>query len=301
MKFFIVFNQSLLPILTIISLAFFYNKIFKPDIKSISEVVLTVFAPIMVFDALVKHQVHISKLGKPMLFMTILISIMIFLSYFAAKYFKFDKNETVSIVLASSMINVGNFGLPLILFTYGEKAIAISVIYFVIFLIPINTIGIYISSDGKNMIKILKGMMKMPLFHSIFIALLVTNLSIQIPSFLEKSINLLGNAAIPMLLFILGLQLAKIKFHSSYIFAISIVIIIRLIVSPVIAYFGLNLLNISGLEQKVAIIQTSAPAAVLPLIYAIKFNRSPDLLAALILSTTIVSGITLTILISIIN
>ena len=301
MKFFIVFNQSLLPILVIITLAFFYDRIFKPDIKSISEVVLTVFAPIMVFDALVSHKVRLANLGKPILFMIVMMTCLILLSYLAGKIFKFNKDDRISIILATSMINVGNFGLPLILFTFGEKAVALSVIYFIIFLIPLNTLGIYISSDGENVLEILKGMMKMPLFHSIFIALLITNLSVSIPAFLEKSIHLTGNAAIPMLLFILGLQLSKIRFHSGYLIAACIVIVIRLIISPVIAYFTLDFLSIQDLEKQVAIIQTSAPSAVLPLIYAIKFNRSPDLLAALILATTIVSGLTLTVLISIIN
>jgi predicted permease len=170
-----------------------------------------------------------------------------------------------------------------------------------VFLLPSNTIGIYISSNGKNVGEIFRSMLKMPLFHSIFVALLITNLSIEIPSFIEKSIHLLGNAAIPMLLFILGLQLAKIRFNSNYLIAILIVVVIRLLISPLISYFTLNYIGISGLEKQIAVIQTSAPAAVLPLMYAIKFNRSPDLLAAAILVTTILSGFTLTLLIFLLN
>jgi predicted permease len=296
-----IFSQSLLPILIIILVAFIYNRIFNPDIKNISEVVLTIFAPIMVFDALVKQKIPFVMMVKPFLFMIILISLLIIISFFIAKIFKFNETERTSIILASSMINVGNFGLPLILFTFGEKAVAISVIYFVVFLIPINTIGIYISSNEKNMKSILKGMMKMPLFHSIFFAMLIVNLSIPIPMFIEKSLHLLGNAAIPMLLFILGLQLAKIKFHKKYILAVLIVVFIRLVLSPIISFFSLDLLGITGLERQIALVQTSAPAAVLPLIYAIKFDKSPDLLAAIILGTTIISGISLTILIAIIS
>jgi predicted permease len=47
----------------------------------------------------------------------------------------------------------------------------------------------------------------------------------------------------------------------------------------------------------VAVVQTSAPAAILPLMYAIRFNRAPDLLAATILATTLLSGLSLTVLI----
>ena len=113
--------------------------------------------------------------------------------------------------------------------------------------------------------------------------------------------KLLAQAAIPLLIFILGLQLANIRIRAGYIKIIVLALIIRLIISPVIAYFSLKLLGITGLEAKIDIVQTSTPSALLPLMYAIRFNRSPDLLALIILTTTLLSGISLTILIRLIS
>jgi hypothetical protein len=63
----------------------------------------------------------------------------------------------------------------------------------------------------------------------------------------------------------------------------------------------LTLFSFSTLEHNVALVQTSGPSALLPLMYAIKFNRSPELLAALILTTTVASGISLPLVISLIT
>lgn len=74
-------------------------------------------------------------------------------------------------------------------------------------------------------------------------------------------------------------------------------VFIRLIISPLVAWGILILLGISDLEMKVAIVQTSTSAALLPLLYTIRFKRSPDLLATMIMITTILSGVTLTLII----
>ncbi len=79
---------------------------------------------------------------------------------------------------------------------------------------------------------------KIPIFYGLFLAIIVTEFSIPVPVVFGKSLSLMGQATIPLMIFILGLQLS-----------------------------------------------------------AIKFNRSPDLLAVIIVATTLFSGISLTFLI----
>jgi predicted permease len=199
------------------------------------------------------------------------------------------------------MINVGNFGLPLIYFSFGEQAQVYSVLYFTAFNIPLSTIAIYISSKEKSMGKILTDVIKIPMFHALVIALFISGMSITLPDFLSKSIGLISQAAIPLFIFILGLQLASMKLKFGFVKIVLLAVCIRLVVSPALAYPFLELIGISGLERKIAVVQTSAPAALLPLMYAIRFNRSPDLLAAIIFATTLLSGISLTVLLKFVH
>ncbi len=77
---------------------------------------------------------------------------------------------------------------------------------------------------------------KIPLFHALVFALVVSGMSIEVPEIVGKSIALLGQAAIPLLIFILGLQLADIRLRFSYLKIVLIAVIIRLVVSPALAY-----------------------------------------------------------------
>ncbi|MBT7697268.1 MAG: AEC family transporter [Desulfobacterales bacterium] len=297
MEFLVTFNSSILPIFIIVGIAFVYNRLVRPDIQQLTNMTLNVFAPIFLFDALVRNKIVLDMVLKPMIFMVLLTGALMIMAYLVAGIIKANENERVSLVLASSMINVGNFGLPLIYFAFGKGAEAYSMLYFTAFNIPLCTVAIYISSREKNIRNILIDVAKIPIFHAMVVALAVTGMNVEVPEAIGKGMELIGQATIPLLIFILGLQLSNIEFKIGYIRIIIIAVCMRLIVSPAIAGPILDFLGVSTLEQQVAVIQTSTPAALLPLMYAIRFNRSPDLLAAIILATTILSGVSLTFLI----
>lgn len=297
MEFLIIFKDSVLPIFIIVAIAFVYNRLMKPDILQITTLTVTLFAPVFVFNELVKSNVTFEVLYKPVIFMTLLTGALIIIALIIAKALRADENERVALILACSMINVGNFGLPLIYFTFGGNVSSFSVLYFVAFTIPLGTVAVYFCSREKKIMGILKDICKIPIFHGLFLALIVTEFSLHVPDVLEKSLSLVGQTTIPLMIFILGLQLSSIKFNRGFLKFITPALIVRLAVSPLIALALLNMLNISGVERNIAVIQTSTPAALLPLMYAIRFKRSPDLLAVIIVATTLLSGISLTVLI----
>ena len=297
MELAVIFNTSILPLFIIVAIAFVYNRIYHPDIFQITNLAINVFGPIFIFSSVIKFNITLLSLIKPVIFMALLTSIMIALAHLIARLIRATEDERVSFILACSMVNVGNFGLPLIFFAFGKNAEAYSILYFAAFSIPLSTVAIYISSKEIIFSKIMIDMTRIPIFHAMVIALILSGMSINIPVPISKSLNLLSQATIPLLIFILGIQLSKMKFTMNHAKFIPLALGLRLIISPAVACLILAMIGVNGLEKQVAMIQTSTPSALLPLMYAIRFNRSPDLLAAIILASTVVSGITLTLLI----
>ena len=190
------------------------------------------------------------------------------------------------------MLNIGNYGLPLIYFTFGQNAEAYSMLYYIVFNISLSTIAIYISSPAGNK-EMIKNMLKIPIFFSVLLALIFTTFMIKLPKSIMNSISLMSLAGIPLLTFVMGIQLSNITFKRTYIPAVVIATIIRLIISPFIALFVLYIVNINGLERDVALLQSSTPSAMVPLMLNIIFKRPTDLLASIILTTTVCSAFTL--------
>ncbi len=301
MAFITIFYTSILPIFIIVALASVYYRLMRPDIPQIANLTLMVFVPIFILEALIKHKVTLPILLKPILFMLLLTGALMLLAHLTAKAMKATENERITLILAASMINVGNFGLPLIYFAFDKRAEACSILYFSAFNFPLATVAIFISSREKKVGKILMDIAKIPILYAVVIALIITGWSLPMPLALSKGLALLAQATIPLLIFVLGLQLSNLKMKVSYLKIILFAVGIRLIISPLIASPALQFLGITGLEQQVALVQTSTPTALLPLMYAIRFNRSPDLLAAIILATVLLSSISLTVLIKLIT
>jgi predicted permease len=292
-----IFLKVILPVFLIIGTGYFFEKLKKPDFKSISDLTLYFFTPCLIFEGLLKSKEQIGEFVLPaIIFMIILTFLLYLLSIIFSRFLKLDFQETGAFSLATVMMNCGNFGLPLILFAFGEKGLAYAVVVLVIFTFPLGTLAVFIASRGKSSIKkSLLEITKIPLFYSILLAVIFKYFNLSLPSLLMKPIILMGEAAIPALLVLLGMQLARTDLKTN-LNPILGSCFIRLVISPVLAFFLCKVLSLSGLPAKVLIIQTSTPSAIIPLLYSINYDTRPDIVAGTIFFSTILSAGTLTIL-----
>jgi len=297
MTFLILFTQSVLPIFLILAAANIYYRVFKPDIRQLVNISLYIFAPAVVFHELVKNGIGASELGRSFVLMLVVTFALMVLGYLCAKAIRLSESDAILFMLSVSMINIGNFGVPLIYFAYGQSASYHSILTFIAFNIPLVTIAIFFTSESGSIRGSLKDMARIPIFHSTVLALLLNSFSIPVPDMIFKLSGFLGNAAFPFLIFILGLQLATIKMNRKLAGTALFSVFLKLGAAPFVAMGGLSLLSFEGLAYSVPLVQISGPSALLPLMYAIKFGKKSDLLAAAILLSTALSAITLPVII----
>jgi predicted permease len=117
-------------------------------------------------------------------------------------------------------------------------------------------------------------------------------LQLPVPEVLLRAVDLVGQAAIPGLLMLLGMQLARTSIKSDLVPVLSSSFL-RLVLSPVLAVLLCSLLRIEGLPRNVLILQTSTPSAIIPLLYAVNYDTRPELVASTIFVSTLLSSLTL--------
>jgi len=160
----------------------------------------------------------------------------------------------------------------------------------------LGTLAIIIAQgQGVKWHQALRNTLKIPIFYGIALALLCKMVSWQPPGFILRATELLGQAAIPVMLILLGMQLSRSKITQGWGF-FGLATSIRLLAGPLIAISLTTFLDFDGLSRKVIILQTSTPSAVLPLLYCLKFGTRPDLVSGTILTSTLCSALTLTVL-----
>lgn len=292
-----VFINILLPIFLIIALGAVFEKVKGPDFKTVSDLTLFFFTPCLIFAGLLKGGAEVvGFLPKTVAFMLALTLIFWAISVLCGRLLRLDSRRQSAFSLTTIMMNTGNYGLPLVLFAYGPEGLSFAVIVMVLFTFPLGTLAIYIASRGEDSpAKALLEMFKVPLFHAIILAAIWRGFALPLPEIVFKAIDIVGQAAIPGLLILLGMQLARTKLKGE-LAAISASSFLRLVISPFVAILLCELLNIQGLPRNVLILQTSTPAAVIPLLYAVNYDTRPDIVAGTIFVSTIASAVTLTVL-----
>jgi len=145
---------------------------------------------------------------------------------------------------------------------------------------------------------------RLPLIYAVLLALGLRFLGIRLDEAngalavgLYRGVRLVADAALPILLLILGTQLSN-REPIAAAGALVMAAILRLLVSIPLGYGAGLLLGLSGLPLYVGTIQTAMPTAVNMIVLAVEFDAWPEFVSNGVIVTTIGSLVSLTILIA---
>ncbi|MDT8441513.1 MAG: AEC family transporter [Desulfuromonadales bacterium] len=289
-----LFINIILPVFLIIFSGYLLERKFTLDFRTLTNASLYLFSPALVFAALMKQQIRVDLATDIFLFMVLYTLTLLAIAVGTGRLLRMTADRRAALSLSTVMMNVGNFGLPLSWFAFGAAGLEVSVLTFVLFNIPLSTLAIVLAQGGGAPLRDAVGnALRIPIFHALVLALLLKALAIVPPEFVLRPVELLGQAAIPLMLVLLGMQLARTRLvaHPGFLALSSGM---RLLLAPAVAWMLTALLGIDGITRAVLILQTSTPAAVLPLLYALRFGTRPDLVAGAIFITTLLSALSLT-------
>lgn len=115
-----------------------------------------------------------------------------------------------------------------------------------------------------------------------------------------RGIELAGTGAIPVMLVVLGMQIADLKGIGRVWLALP-ASVLRLVIAPVIAMLLAQWLGLKGLSRSTAIIEASMPTAVIATILATEFSVRPGLVTTTVVVTTLLSAVTLPLVITLLG
>ena len=289
-----LFLQVLLPVFLIILAGFTLEKTLHPDFKTLTDCSLYLFTPALVFSSLMRQELRPELAGKLFLFMLVYTAGMLLLSILVARALRFDADTQSALSLTTVVMNVGNYGLPLAYFAFGQQGLHVSILTFVMFNIPLGTLAIVLAQGKKAPLgRAILNTLRIPIFYGVLAAVFFKLLGLDLPETVLRPFELLGHAAIPLMLVLLGMQLARTRRLVQPGF-LALSSALRLLVAPLLAWLLTTLFGFHGLTRAVIVLQTSTPSAVLPLLYAVRFGTRPDLVASAIFLSTLLSAATLT-------
>ena len=288
------FANNLLPILLLSAAGFTLGKFFSIDSRTIGRIVFYIFAPMLVFDLLVQNDLKLGEAFKLMAFTATVIIIMGIVTLISALAMKLERRTLMSVLITTMFGNTGNYGLPVVAFAFGEDALKYAGLYFVATSILFNTVGILIASLGHmNFKQALFGLLKVPIVYGVTLAAIINALHIEIPSALARTIDLAADGSIPLMIVLLGIELARVQWSNS-LRGVGLSVSLRLLAAPMIALLLSIPFGLQGVVWQAGVIQASMPAAVNTTILAAEYQLDSSLVTAIVFIGTLLSPLTLT-------
>ena len=278
------------PVFIIAGLGYFWVKGELPfDNGTISSLVMYVGSPCLIYSALTSKAAETAALGMMGIsaFLVILMSLI-----FSWVFLKIAGWKLTTYLPALIHPNCGNMGLPLVLLAFGQEGLALGMAYFFVNSISQYTLGMAISSGHFD----IRQLMKQPIIWAVIFVLTVILGDFQMPKWFNSTTSILAGLTIPAMLIMLGTSLANLNVASlKETLTISS---LRILLGLGLGLLVIEMLSLSGIMAGIVLLQSAMPSAVFNYIFADRFNRESDKVAAVILQSTLISALSLPLLVA---
>ncbi|MFX0102283.1 MAG: AEC family transporter [Candidatus Hodarchaeota archaeon] len=297
LTFFHILFTVILPIFILIFIGVVFDRAFKPDMDTLSKLNFYVFVPAIVFIKIIDAQIALTEMGIVGIFNLAHFFIIFGVASLIFSLKRFRENRT-TLSMASAWYNAGNYGIPLIVFAFGDAYMDIIAVVLLVQNLLTFSFGLWLMERGSKPLKeILKGLLKVPVIYAVLFGILLKAFELDVIPQIKEPLNYLSDGVIPIALVTLGAKLSRIKLSKDFT-RVLIVIIIRLAVSPVVAILLIIAFPITGVEAAVVIVLSGTPVAVNIYVLAEEYKKGQDLASQAVFWTTIMSVVSISLLLS---
>ncbi|RMG77522.1 MAG: AEC family transporter [Chloroflexi bacterium] len=293
-----IFIDNIAPILLIAGVGFAVGRGFKIDPKPISTVIFYVLSPSLVFYLLYSSDIDGGEILALYVTTIVFQLVMLSLAFIVLRFQHATPVERSNVMLSAFCLNAGNYGLSLVAFAFGEAVLSRAAVVFIANVTLNYSLGVFVASNGRSSPReSFMNVLKTPAVYGVVLAFALRALEIELPLPLARSSARLADAAIPMMLIMLGLQLGHFaRFDRLNLVATGVGL--RLLIAPFIAIALAALFMLEAEARTAFIIEASTPTAVLTIVFATEFDLDRDLALNLIMVSTLLSPLTLSVLIA---
>ncbi|MES5866984.1 AEC family transporter [Bacillus cereus group sp. RP32] len=297
--FVFIILDVILPILILLLIGAILQRKFQFNLKQLSILITYCLMPAAVFVNIYDIRIEIDLLLQIIYYLMLYSLSLIIVSHFISKILKLEKGESAALKNSISLMNSGNYGLPVSQLIFSQNPVGVSIQIFIVIFQNLLTysFGIYnLLSATKTIGSIIQSFLRLPVFHALILGVLFQSFTIQIPNSIFLPLNQLANSFVAIALILLGAQLSNIKLNFSH-RVITWALIGRLLMGPLLALAMIYLLNIDGIVAQSLFIASSFPTSRNTSTIAMEYQIEPELHAQIVLFSTLFSMITVTIVI----
>jgi malate permease and related proteins len=289
-----LFVNVVLPVFIVAGIGFVIEKRLHPPIAALNQVVLFALMPALVFTSLLEVDFRSEQPIKITLFAFLLAAAMLAVALAIARLWRLDRVTSSALMLTAAFPNLGNYGLSVVLLAYGQEGVASGIILLAVQSLYGITLAIFIASSGSSSLtRSLGEVFRQPMIYAVLAALAFNLTGTDVPGFLDAAISLPSQAAIPLMLLVLGMQFAETSGIDER-GLVAGAVVTRLFIGTLVGWALTVALGIDGVARNVMIVGAAMPTAVFTILTATQFKARPRFVSDVVVVSTLVSIITVT-------
>jgi hypothetical protein len=267
-----------LPIFAIVAAGWGYARYRQSrggiDMAFANQLNMDVFVPALVFAALASKSFDLAAYDR-LAFGA--LAVMLGSGALAWALARALGEQAKTLVPPLMFVNAGNMGLPLMVLAFGEAALPAAVVLFFVENTLHYTLGTWLLDHHAR----LWNLWRVPVIAAALAAGVVKLAGIEVWAPLFMAIKLLGDVAVPLLLFSLGVRLAVSSFSDLRIGLIGAVACPAL--GMLLAWPLIGLLGLAGRDAAMLLVFGALPPAVLNFVFAERYRQEPAKVASIVM------------------
>jgi len=262
------------PVFAIVGIGYLYGRFRRPDLTAANQINMAVLLPALIFSVLSGKNFQIGQYGMLAAAATLVVLGSGLLAWPVARVAGIPAKTFVPPMMFT---NSGNMGLPLAVFAFGEAALPAAVVLFIVENGLHFTLGTWLMDHRAHWLEVLR----QPVVIATLAGIAFSLSGLALPPPLPATIELLGQASIPLLLFSLGTRLTAIDLRDWRLGLFGAVVCP--VTGVLMVLILLPFLTLAPGEQALLIVFGALPPAVLNYLVAERYRQEPARVATLVM------------------
>lgn len=262
------------PILFVVLAGYFYARYRRPNLDHANTLNIDVFVPFLILAVFTGQEIELADYKHVLLAVA---GITLIPGVLAIAFLKFLNVQWKTLLPPMMFKNSGNLGIPLLLLVFGDDALPLILMMFIVENTLHFSVGMWMLQSGSRNLSFLK----QPMMLATLVGLGSALSSMTLPGWLVTGFAMLGDIAVPLMLFALGVRLVDLDPHGWRIG------LAGTILSPALGLLAawpfVMLLPLSHEQQQMVWIFAALPPAVLNFLIAERYNQEPDKVASIVM------------------
>ena len=284
MEILIRIASILFPIFAIVGAGYLYARRHAPEMTVANRLNMDIFVPALVFAALSDRAFEPRTYLPLALCAVLLVALCGLLARVLAQVLRLEWKTVVPPMMFN---NSANIGLPLAVLAWGQEALPAAVMLFIVSNLLHFSVGVRLLDPRAGML----GVLRVPSVAAMAAGFSVNLLGIPLWPPILEACRMVGDIAIPLLLFALGVRMTSVRFTDLRLALL--IALLRPAAGALLAWTIARLVGLGEREAAMFLVFGALPPAVMNFLFAERYAQEPARVASIVLVGNLAAVITL--------